>query len=82
MSAPSWNGVVVLILVLFACAEEPCRGNETNDVLAEKRLVEDPGGNFNWARYVYILCTMEHKAEHIMDTLIHVICGSYGISLF
>ena len=53
MSASSWNGVVVLILVLFACAEEPCRGNETNDVLAEKRLVEDLGGNFNWARYIY-----------------------------
>ena len=52
MSASSWNGVVVLILVLFTCAEEPCRGNETNDVLAEKRLVEDLGGNFNWVRYI------------------------------
>ena len=52
MSA-SWNGVVIVIL-LFACTEELCRGNETNDELVEKQAVGDPGGSFNWARYLVL----------------------------
>ena len=48
----SWGHGVVLLILLFACGEEPCTGNETNDVLVEKKAVEDPGGNFNWNRYV------------------------------
>ena len=49
----SWNGVVLLI-ILFACSEELCRGNETNDELVERRVGEDPGGDFNWARYMMV----------------------------
>ena len=51
----SWGHGVVLLILLLACGEEPCTGNETNDVLVEKKAVEDPGGNFNWNRYV---CTV------------------------
>ena len=48
-----WNGIVIVIL-LFACTEEPCRGNETNDELVEKQVVGDPGANFNWPRYLVL----------------------------
>ena len=43
----------MLLILLVSCTEEPCRGNETNDQLVEKQVVEDPGGNLNWSRYIY-----------------------------
>lgn len=60
----SWGHGVVLLILLFACGEEPCTGNETNDMLVEKKAVEDPGGNFNWDRYLAHVHVLFNKFPH------------------
>lgn len=60
----------MLLILLVACTEEPCRGNETNDQVAEKQIVKYPGGNLNWSRYhkYFMSCSCFKKVLMIVLT--------------
>lgn len=46
----SWSGIALLVLLL-AYTEEPCKGNETNDLEVQKEPLREPVVTSHWPRY-------------------------------